>query len=183
VLYHHTDSAHLPWILNDAALKPATGTSVGIYPDPDFLWATTDPLGDPTTTTSFKDGREAYRNGKIAAVRFTLFEDDFMAWPAIRELYPQWTPELCALLERNVSPSVVAKWRCRVSALPEERWERIEYRTWSRPAWRRLEDRTVSAGLKLGSLAIRLDGVGYGSTRIAASEQLFHYRVGKEAVS
>ena len=60
-IYHHTDSAHLPWILNDAALKPATGTSCGIFPDPDLLWATTDPLGDPTITiTVSKDAREAY---------------------------------------------------------------------------------------------------------------------------
>jgi hypothetical protein len=182
VLYHHTDSAHLPWILNDATLEPATGTSVGIFPDPDFLWATTDPLGDPTATASKGGAREAYRNGDIAVVRFTVFEDDFMPWPAIRELYPQWTPELCALLERSVSPSVVAKWRCRVSALPEERWERIEYRTWSRPAWRRLEDRTISAGPEPGSLGIWLDGVGYASIRDAARNGFFPYRYLKEPV-
>jgi hypothetical protein len=180
VIFHHTDSARLPWIINAGTLMPATDTAFGIYPDPDFLWATTDPRGDPTATASQGRARQGYRDGDLAMVRFALDEADFLPWTAIRELYPQWTPEVCALLERTATPRVVAGWRCRVAALPADRWGRIEFRTWSRPAWRKLEDRAVSADPLTGALWIKLDGARYFSRRIAAPGQAPVYRCGKE---
>jgi hypothetical protein len=39
LVYHHTEIARLPWILDAGALRPGRCT-VGNYPDPDFLWGT-----------------------------------------------------------------------------------------------------------------------------------------------
>jgi len=72
-LYHHTDSARLPWILRDQSLKPGNN-NIGDFPD-DFLWATPDPMGDPTASSPV--AKYKYRDGDIAAVRFTLSATDF----------------------------------------------------------------------------------------------------------
>jgi hypothetical protein len=72
-LYHHTDTAHLPWILTTNELRPGR-SSIGGFPNPDFLWATTDAQGDRTSMAGHS--RELYRRGVICAVRFTLAADE-----------------------------------------------------------------------------------------------------------
>jgi hypothetical protein len=101
-IYHHTDSARLPWILRDQSLKPG-GNQIGDFPD-DFLWATSDPMGDPTATSTSAAARARYRDGLIANVRFVLARDDFAPRLTVKETYPQWTPKHCAMLERCVTP-------------------------------------------------------------------------------
>jgi hypothetical protein len=56
---------------------------LGNYPDPDFLWATTNPRGDRTATAF-----SAYRRGDLALVRLTLPEENFERWPEITARYP-----------------------------------------------------------------------------------------------
>jgi hypothetical protein len=94
LVYHYTDTARLPWILNSGLLMPGRN-QIGGYPDPDFLWATTSPDGDGSASAS----REAFRSGLTQMVRFVLHTDDFEPWPTIVERSPQWTPDIVAQLE------------------------------------------------------------------------------------
>jgi hypothetical protein len=70
LVYHHTDTVHLPWILHAHALNPGRGMTGG-FPEPDFLWATTDARGDPSSTSAIHS-RKAIRIGYALAVRLTL---------------------------------------------------------------------------------------------------------------
>ena len=180
-LYHHTDSARLPWILRDQTLKPIR--NYGCLPEPDFLWATTDPMGDSTATSSFGNDRAAYRDGNIAAVRFTLDEADFTPWTVARTLYPQWTPRHCAALENGVPPGQVARWRCRVEPLDASRWLAVEYRTWRNPRWRPVTpDVLCIASDAPDVLGVRLDGVIFASRQEEKPGQPTRYDIWKAAL-
>ena len=53
----------------------------GNYPDPDFLWATTDPRGDRSAAfANEKINRGYYRNGETLHVRFILDAADVLPW-------------------------------------------------------------------------------------------------------
>lgn len=133
-IFHHTDSARLPWILRDQMLKPGSNR-VGNYPD-DFLWATPDPMGDPTASSAV--AKNKYRDGDIAAVRFTLSATDFRPWNEMKASHPRWQAHHIAILESaamkmGASPQLIAQWQCRLEPLPASRWLAVEFRTWRNP--------------------------------------------------
>jgi hypothetical protein len=161
-LYHHTDSAHLPWIIHEQALK-ASDNRVGGYPE-DFLWATENPAGDPTATSAVAM-RQGYRSGAVAAVRFTLSAHDFAPWAEVKG---GWSAKHVAMLEGSVgkmggSAREIAQWWCRVKPLPAVAWGAVEFRTWSNSRWR---PTPLEVGRAAGGgLAVKLDGVVYGSAK------------------
>jgi hypothetical protein len=165
-IFHYTDSARLPWILHEQLLKPGRN-QIGNFPDPDFLWATTDPLGDSTAASGTRLAKAMYRQGIVAAVRFTLAMGDFMPWAVAKEKHPQWTSQQCARLEKNVPPKQVAQWYCRTEALPASRWLAVEFRTWKNPEWRTVQrDMLHIPQDRSEGLAIRLDDIIYHSQQI-----------------
>jgi hypothetical protein len=126
-VYHFTNIAQLPFILATCQLRPGLN-QLGTYPDPDFLWATTDARGDKTTSINWT----AWRSGALPVVRFTLAAADFEPWSDMSVRYPQWTPKDIERLEiwarsAGVLPS---RWRCRVDPLPLERWLLVETRSY-----------------------------------------------------
>jgi hypothetical protein len=113
-LYHFTDSARLPWILRDQALKPGSN-NIGDFPD-DFLWATPDLMGDPTASSAVNPSK--YCDGDIAAVRFMLSAADFAPWDEMKASHPRWEPRHIAILESaavrmGATPRQIAQWQCR----------------------------------------------------------------------
>ena len=66
VVYHFTNSARLPWIIETCELRPGLNR-VGDYPNPDFLWATTNQLGDNTASGMSGGSYTAYRQGRDSA--------------------------------------------------------------------------------------------------------------------
>ena len=74
VVYHFTDTAHLPVILQDGELGRFHTA---------LLWATTDPNGDRLSSTGYGQGLEDYRKGTTRRVRFTCEPQGFTAdWRA-----------------------------------------------------------------------------------------------------
>jgi hypothetical protein len=136
VVYHFTDTARLPWILATGELK-VVANRVGGYPEPRFLWATTDNRGDRSAAA----GRDGYRDGHRQLVRFTLAREDFEPWPAVTTQFPNWTPEQIERLEargRRLG-SQPSCWRCRADPLPADRWLLVETKAYTsawRPRWR-----------------------------------------------
>ncbi len=87
-LYHFSDTSRLPWILHTGELRPGANKAGG-FPDPEFVWATVDPLGDMTASVARGD---EYMAGKVRHVRFTLAAAAFFPWHEVTARYPQWTP-------------------------------------------------------------------------------------------
>jgi hypothetical protein len=164
-VYHFTDSARLPWILRDQMLKPGSN-NIGDFPD-DFLWATPDHMGDPTASSAV--AKNEYREGRIAHVRFTLTDADFMPWDAMKAAHPRWQARHIAILESaaikmGALPQQIAQWQCRLEPLRADRWLAVEFRTWRNPRWRAVQP---DAPRPVGSagMGILLDGVVFYSQR------------------
>jgi hypothetical protein len=172
LLFHHTDSARLPWILCEQFLKPGRN-QLGNFPNPDFLWATTDPLGDSTAAGSY--AKAMYRQGGVAAVRFTLAFDDFIPWTLAKETYPQWTIQQCARLEKNVPLKQIARWYCRAEALPASHWIAVEFRTWKRPEWRTVQQDTLYVDDLAREATLQLDNITYYSRQFIEPGQATGY--------
>jgi hypothetical protein len=160
LVYHHTNTAHLPWILYSGELQLGK-SKVGDFPDPDFLWATTDANGDSTASFSL----EAYRAGILDRVRFTLSADDFEKWPDITRDFPAWTPDHIARLGR-VKNARSDLWRARSEPLPRLAWVQIHTRSYRRPSWRPLPMTLRVYVVKDEPIrAIKLDGRLHASKR------------------
>jgi hypothetical protein len=171
-VYHHTDIAHLPWILRDQALKPGDN-EIGDFPY-DFLWATTDPLGDPTASSAGATARAGYRDGLIANVRFVLASEDFAPWAEMKASYPRWELRHIAILESaaikmGASPRQIAEWQCRLEPLPASEWLAVEFRTWRNPRWRAVQ---LDAARPVGTagIGILLDGVVFYSQQRSGAD-------------
>jgi hypothetical protein len=136
VVYHFTDTVHLPWIALDGELKPSANRIAG-FPQ-DFLWATTDKRGDRTCSSSLSSGMQrAYRNGVVQLVRFTLDATDFDYWPSAARESSEWSNHHIASLEKyarsiGVDPQV---WRCRALPLPLHCVIGVHTKGWSDANW------------------------------------------------
>jgi hypothetical protein len=121
VVYHFTDTVHLPWIIESGDLRPGNNR-IGNFPNNDFLWATTEPVGDRTSSSQSDDYRELYRKGIIQLVRFTLPAEAFTDWREMIGRYPAWTSDHVEMLVRAArevgETGDLSKWRCRDQPLP-----------------------------------------------------------------
>src|SRR5467141_1366758 len=135
-VYHFTDFARLPWIIESDDLRPGRN-KIGDFPDPDFLWATTNNRGSRTASAWQQTALE----WELPLVRLTLDATDFEAWRVVVARYPAWTPDQIRRLE--VSGLQIKDdprtWRCRVEPLPLSRVARFEARTRNTP-WRPLSE-------------------------------------------
>lgn len=152
VLYHHTDAARLPWIIKAGELQPRSN-SIGGFPDPDFLWATTDAQGDGTASGGQRGG---YRTGDNLIVRFALKSEDFMPWADVPANFPAWKPNDIERLEKvarsqGVKPST---WWCRAEPLKVDAATPIEFRSYANNRWVALSDRDVRE--RVGGLSLML---------------------------
>jgi hypothetical protein len=167
-VYHFSDTARLPWILLDRVLRPGHNT-LGGFPDPDFLWATTLPIPDRTASSAGQAALRALRTGQTRTVRFTLRADDFDPWPQITSRFPDWTPDAIQRLERAAKgQSSPGTWRCRAEPLPQESWLAIETRGWSDRQWTPLDLSAPAVPLPGGALGVCAAG------RLYCSEQIVH---------
>jgi hypothetical protein len=167
-LYHFTDTVRLPWILKSGELRPGKN-QLGGFPDPDFLWATTSPVGDRSATCSGGLCAELYRAGKTRLVRFTLREDDFTRWRDIVRVFPAWTAKHVARLERVAKDSPAAWW-CRAEPLPSSRWVGIETRSYAFAGWRPLTDAEVISAPD-GALGVIAEGRRFFSRQHEAARE------------
>ena len=173
VVYHFTDTGRLPWILRDGVLKPGRNR-IGNYPDPDFFWATTSPIGDRTASASV----EALRSGLTRSVRFALRAEDFEAWPKVVEQFPAWTPDQVARLERAArGASSPREWRCRVEPLPANPWVGIETRSYTDRTWRPIDPAAKVEALDAETIGIWIEGKIYTSAKVEGPNGATGFRV------
>lgn len=152
-LYHFTDTARLPWIIRSGELRPGRNKAGG-FPDPDFLWASSLAIGDRSASATTG---EAYRDGTVWHVRFTLREEDFFPWSEAPDRFPVWTPEHVTRLEvsggrMKAHPDT---WWCRSDPLPLSRILSIHVRSYQNNRWKLIPlpgsfTRGESAGVVIG---------------------------------
>ena len=168
-VYHYTDTTRLAWILLDWQLD-LCGNAVGDYPEPSFLWATTDERGDRTSSAMGREGLVAYRSGLSRAVRITLSAEHFEPWPDITRRFPAWTTEQIARLEafgRRLG-SDPSKWLARAEALSISDALSIETRSYRDSfRWRLLLQPWMVYSIDEETLVIKIGpGVAYASMKI-----------------
>lgn len=158
-LYHHTDTARLPWILRSGELR-AGRNAIGGFPDPDFLWVTGRPEGDRTSSAS---RGKALSCGYVRLVRFTLPADEFEPWRDVMARYPQWTSEQIQRLidvarQKGLSAADINSWQTRLDPLPRPKWIAIETRSWTDKRWKPLSVDTKPFELAPDILGLEVDG-------------------------
>jgi hypothetical protein len=170
IVYHFTDTARLPWILQSGELQPSANRLNG-YPV-DFLWATTDKRGSRSASVYIQN--EQYRRGIVRMVRFALHAADFEPWRDIVQRFPAWTPAHIEMLER-VAKDSPATWRCRVAPLTHHHWIEIASKTYTDNVWHSSDFRPQSYGR--GVWGVTINGRIYASRRHVCSDGLASYEV------
>ena len=137
VVYHYTDSLHLPWIVKSSELRPNTNRLVGIGLIK-YLWATTNPAGDKTARamiTMHKGYEELFQHGLVQLIRFTLPSAGFVPWCDIKR-ESNWTRGQIRKLQQSdrkyFDEHGFAKWRCRREPLPITSALKVEAKLWEK---------------------------------------------------
>lgn len=176
-LYHFSSTAHLPWILDAGELRPGQNR-IGGLPDPDFLWATECPLGDRTTGLTTDD---RYRRGVVWSVRFTLDHVGFVRWCTVPALFPQWTVDHVAFLEKGAKGRTDPKeWWCRADALPLACVTAIEVKSFHNNVWKPISPEvttTWAAGTKW--LGVRIGDREFLSAKRVGPQGQDAYEIGR----
>lgn len=160
-VYHFTDTARLPHILLSGALVPGRST-LGGFPDPDFLWATLSPHGDRTSTGYSR----YYREGQTRLVRIGLHDEDFRPWRDAVGDFPQWTDDHISRLEASAAYLSVEprSWLIRSEPLSADRFVSIDTRSFTTP-WLPLVD-PKPFRVQDGAAALEIAGFVYASMRV-----------------
>jgi hypothetical protein len=176
ILYHFTDTARLPWILDSGELRPGRN-AIGGYPDPDFLWATESANGDGTAS----GGRDGYRSGRVRMVRISLNAKDFFPWACVPERHPAWTHDHIVRLERSAQgKSSPGNWWCRGGRLPLGSVRSIDTRSWNGFGWEPLPLPVELSRHDDGALGIKIGGKIFTSLAVPGGG-VAAYAVGIEA--
>ena len=127
-IYHFTDTARLPFILNSRKLIPQPDPMEDL-PSSNFLWATTDEHGDRTASAMHRWDEDTWCNDFVRLVRITLAAKDFEPWSEI--ITTKWSPENIKLMEGRARAWGVSTgtWRCRTAPLALEQWLAVETRS------------------------------------------------------
>lgn len=179
-VYHFSCTGRLPWILAAGQLQLG-GNQTGGYPEPAFLWATTDHRGARSAASFVRqpNGRDGYREGKILRVRFTLAAQDFVPWREMAARYPTWTPAQIARLEqvgRELGDDPTT-WCCRDDVLPLDHVLNIETRSYTGHQWRPLTE------LRLVHLDDGVKAVVLGDTAYLSQRWVFENAATRYAIS
>jgi len=86
VVYHHTSTRHLPWIVEDEELRPS-GSGYDRWFGKTFIWGSTVPNGDPSAAIH-RPACGPHRDlGHVMMVRFTFRDCEFVPWTEIKRKY------------------------------------------------------------------------------------------------
>jgi hypothetical protein len=166
-VYHFTDSGRLPWIIADGYLAAGRNNS-GNYPDPDFLWATSDIRGSMSATWS----KEGYKTGITCLVRITLRASDFEPWLEVAKRCPNWTEADIKRLILTAGRDSPSAWVARTEQLPQSEWISIHTKAYKDEWWRPWAGGALVTDDE--TLTIQIGADWYTSKRLGANKALGH---------
>jgi hypothetical protein len=118
-VYHFTDTARLPWIIQTGELRPDRHR-LGGFPA-DFVWATLNAGGDRTSAAQSGEAKNLYREGTMQLIRITLPGESFVGWREAVAGSVDWTAEHVSMLERaaqTMGEKGIENWRVHLGPLP-----------------------------------------------------------------
>lgn len=169
MIYHFTDSAHLPHILLSGELRPGRAT-VGGFPDPDFLWATASSVGDNTIT-----GYNMYKSGQVSLVRFALDQSRFFSWREAQLHNPAWEDRHIRALETRANGANPDHWFCSMESYPLSDILAVDIRTY-RGAWAPAKTRGLR-GDGNGFVEVVVNGREFCSRKVKLSTGQLFYQI------
>jgi hypothetical protein len=179
VVYHFTDSMRLPWIIETGELRVGQNKRSSLPFD--FLWATTNKLGDKTATVLAVKNRGFFREGLTRLVRFSLDAADFMKWSDVPELFSEWTLEHIERSQKmanEIGETNFSAWRCRATPLPLSSAIAAETRTYVSTTWKPFDLKNIELifpGSDDGCRGIVIEKRAYLATRTTGSNGLTGY--------
>ncbi|MCK4207180.1 hypothetical protein J3U99_20640 [Brucella pituitosa] len=177
-VYHFTTSAQLPWIIDSGELRQSI-VKVSDFPNPDFIWATSDSRGDRTATGMMAD---AYRDGGLMMVRFTLSARDFFPWASVQSHNASWNNKHVEKLEKIAKADGVnpANWWCRDENLDLDKVLIIHWRSYANNTWKVFDGTGLGQVQQGGGLwrTVELGGKTYASTKVVGPQGQDAFNIG-----
>ena len=142
VVYHHTSTRHLPFIVEDGHLRAPYGYDCWFGNN--FIWASTVPDGDPSALIH-RPMQGPHRDlGQILMVRFTFPASRFTPWAEIRRKYAKTKKQKAALKVWQINDEAigvdVSTWWLRLRPLPIAAALRVEVKGYDRrDRWRQID--------------------------------------------
>jgi hypothetical protein len=167
-VYHFTDTARLPWILQSGELRPGLTRPKG-WPA-DFLWATKRPELDGTSSASALIQSFPVPMG-IRAVRIALPAGAFLPWSTVLDRFPEWERRHVDGLEWHArGKSRPADWMIRAEPLPISEWLLVETRGAADNRWFRLDVAGALVETGGNTCGVNIDGYVYTSERMTKAD-------------
>ena len=178
LLYHFTDTSRLPWIMQAGELRPGANKAGG-FPDPEFVWASINALGDLTASVHRGQG---YMSGKVRHVRLTFDSAAFIPWSAVPSQFPQWARDHVQRLEAPaIGKSDPATWWCRPSPIALADCLEIATRSYRDNRWQPFDPETEVAQMAddqgMRWLGVEVLGKPFVSARITNSDGRTGYAI------
>lgn len=138
-LYHYTSTIQLPWIVDAGEIRPGTAGRCEFegLPGLGLVWATANPNGAYSASafgrTSEYNGRTAYKDGKVWAVRFTLDRAGFQHWPEAVVDDPAWTEDVIKRFNATSQCDNPRDWWTCKGTVERCNWLAIHVRSYTSP--------------------------------------------------
>ena len=138
-LYHFTGTIQLPWIADAGEIRFGTAGRCEFEGRPGLglVWATDNPNGAYSASafgcTREYNGRGAYKDGKIWAVRFTLDRAGFQQWPKAVADDPTWTEDVIKRFNATSQGDNPRDWWTCKGAVERCNWLAIHVRSYASP--------------------------------------------------
>lgn len=154
VIYHYTNTVCLPFILETKELKPHDAYSVVDMPP--FVWATTNPLGEPNSSAM----DDKYRNGVSHLVRFVMSTERFQPWNNVIGNLPARSRNAMVEIVAKIKLTAHRDWWASTRPVPINELA-IETRSYTDKIWRPLPSRKViKVGMPSGQDGARAVKIG-----------------------
>ena len=170
-VYHFTNCVGLPHIIHSGELRPGSN-KIGGFPDPDFIWATLNRLGDKT---SFELSPISEQAG--STLRFTLPMSAFFPWSEAPSQISGGSLHLERLESTLKGASNPRQWFCHNKPLSEAEWVTIETKSYT-TRWRKLESREIFTSDE-GFTGVEIGGGIHFSRKIKGPQGQDGYELGK----
>jgi hypothetical protein len=168
LVYHFTDSVRLPWILDAGEIRPGTCRHLEGWPDMNYVWAITNPIGSLSAAAVIGTMGTLYRNCLVWKVRFTLSADDFEPFLETIKHVPGWCDDHTTDVYETACGDDPADWRTHYGPIPKAKWLAIHARSYLSD-WREIpRDLDVHPAMIEGKPVrmIMFGGRGFSSIRL-----------------
>ncbi len=143
LVYHHTSTRHLPFIVEDGELRPS-GCGYDQWFGKTFIWGSTVPNGDPSAAIHRPERGPHRALDYVLMVRFVFPASCFTPWEEIKRRYAKTKKQKAALEVWRIADEEIGvdttTWWLRLEPLPIAEALRVEVKRYGRrERWRAID--------------------------------------------